>query len=256
MHPVLIELGPVTLYTYGLAMAVAFLIGVQVSARRAPRFGFTAEQMHDSAIPVIAAGLLGGKLVYLFTNRDEVIRDWRTLLTLIRGGFVFYGGVIGGATGALLWARRHRQSFLAYADMVSPGLAFSLAIGRLGCFLNGCCYGTSVAWGLVFPGLGDGLTRHPTQLYELVGATLVGAWLLRVPAPPAGRQGRPGSIGPRMPGQVWGCFLVAYAALRFAIELLRDDPRGPSPAGLSVSQWLSIAGAVLGAALLFRKGER
>lgn len=244
MHPVLIAFGPVTLYTYGLAMAVSFLVGVQVSARRAPRFGFTAEQMHDSAIPVIAAGLIGAKVVYLFTNREDVIRDWRAIISLIRGGFVFYGGVLGGVVGAVLWLRRRGYSVAGYLDMTAPGLAFSLAIGRLGCFFNGCCYGKPVAWGLVFPALADGLARHPTQLYELAAAAVLGLALLRLPAPPAERRGR-----------VWALFLVGYAAIRFTIEFLRDDPRGPLPLGLSVSQWLSLAGALLGAALLARRAR-
>ncbi len=242
MHPILIELGPVTLYAYGLMMAVSFIVGIQVSARRAPAFGFTADQMHDSAIPVLVAGLVGSKLLYLVASREALAGGWSAIIPMLRGGFVYYGGVIGGVVGAILWVRRRGLPFLGYCDMVAPGMAFSLALGRLGCFLNGCCYGKPVAWGLVFPGLGDGVARHPTQLYELAAATILGLVLLRVPAPPADRRGR-----------VWGWFLAAYAVIRFTIEMLRDDPRGPTLASLSVSQLLSLAGALAGVALLVRR---
>lgn len=242
MHPILFEYGALTLYTYGLAMAVAFVAGIEVSARRAPAYGFTPDQMHDSAIPVLAAGLIGAKVTYLFTNRAEISSDWHAMISLVRGGFVFYGGVAGGVAGAVWWARRRGLPLLGYCDMVAPGLAFALAVGRLGCFFNGCCYGKPVGWGLVVPSLGDGLARHPTQLYEVAGASAIGFLLLRVPAPEPARRGR-----------VFALFLIVYAALRFTDEFLRDDPRGPMPGGLSVSQWLSIVGMLLGLALLLRR---
>jgi len=198
--------------------------------------------MHDSAIPVLAAGLIGAKVTYLFTNRAEISGDWHALISLVRGGFVFYGWVAGGVAGAVWWARRRALPLLGYCDMAAPGLAFALAIGRLGCFFNGCCYGKPVGWGLVFPSLGDGLARHPTQLYEVAGATAIGLLLLRVPVPEPARRGR-----------VFAWFLIAYAALRFTDEFLRDDPRGPMPGGLSVSQWLSIVGMLLGLAMLLRR---
>lgn len=241
MHRVLIEIGPVTVYTYGFMLAVSFLFGVWVCGKRAPAHGFTRDQIYDSAIPVLLSGLAGAKLAYVLTSLDEVSFHWRDWLSLVRGGFVYYGGVLGGAAGAIWWARRKGFPVLAFGDACSPGMGFSLAIGRLGCWLNGCCYGRPVAWGLRVPELADGLARHPVQLYEAAGALAIGLALLKA---------RPRE--PARHGATFGLFLAAYAALRFGLEFLRDDPRGPELAGLSVSQGLSGAALLAGLALVLR----
>ncbi len=254
MHRVLLEIGPVTLYTYGLALAVSFIVGIWLCARRAEAYGFTRAQVHDSAIPVLLAGLLGAKLMYLGTNWEDVSRDWRFMLSVLRGGFVYYGGVAGGTLGAIWWLKRRRLPILAFGDVIAPGMGVALAIGRLGCWLNGCCYGTPVAWGWVLPGLGDAVSRHPVQLYEAAGSLTIGLALLFVPT--SGSKTRPVDAPTGKRGRVFALFLISYAVLRFALEFLRDDPRGPVLAGLSVSQFFSVIGASIGLVLLFRPLNR
>ena len=243
MHRVLVEVGPFTIYTYGVMLAGSFLFGVWVCGRRAPAHGFTRDQIYDSAIPVLLSGLVGAKLAYVVTSFDEVSFHWREWLSLVRGGFVYYGGVIGGAAGAIWWAHRQRFPALAFGDLCSPGMGFSLAIGRLGCWLNGCCYGKAVGWGLKIPDLGDGIARHPVQLYEAVGALVIGLALLPI------RRREPARYG-----ATFALFLVGYSALRFGLEFLRDDPRGPALAGLSVSQALSLVALGIGVWLFRRRG--
>jgi phosphatidylglycerol:prolipoprotein diacylglycerol transferase len=243
VHRILCELGPLTLYSYGLAFALAFLIGIWMCARRAPSYGFTGEQIYDSAVPVLLAAFVGAKGVYLWTSWGEIEWSWRELVSIMRGGIVYYGGVIGGAAGAFWWLNRRRLSILDYGDVLAPGMGVALAIGRLGCWLNGCCYGRPAAWAWPVLALGDGVPRHPVQLYEAAGALALGLILIKVP--------RPGKRGAAM-----GFFLAGYAVLRFVLENFRDDPRGPVLAGLSVSQIISMAGGMTGLVLIVRNRIR
>ena len=242
MHRVLIEIGPLTIYTYGFMLAVAFLAGIWICGRRAPAYGLTRDLIYDSAVPVIVLGLVGAKLAYVLTSLGEVGHSWRDWFSLVRGGFVYYGGVAGGAVGAIWWLNRRRVPPLEYGDVCAPGMGFSLAIGRLGCWLNGCCYGKPAAWGPALPELADGIGRHPVQLYEAAGAAAIGFGLLLVRRPP-----------PEKRGAVFGLFLVGYAVLRFVLEFLRADYRGPELLGVSVSQLLSLVAFAVGAVLAFRR---
>jgi phosphatidylglycerol:prolipoprotein diacylglycerol transferase len=242
VHPVVVTIFGVQVFAYGFMVALSFLAGLWVCARRALRYGSTPDAVYDSAVPVLAAGLVGAKLAYLVTNGAGPIETVGDAIGIVRGGFVFYGGVLGGAAAAIWWLKRNRWPVLAYGDVCAPGLGVALAVGRLGCFLNGCCYGRPAAWGMVFPSLGDGIARIPTQLFEAAGAIAIGVGLMFVPPPPAGRRGR-----------ILGLFLIAYAFLRFGMEILRDDPRGAFVAGLSPSQWLSVVGLAIGGWLAVRR---
>jgi phosphatidylglycerol:prolipoprotein diacylglycerol transferase len=223
-------------------VALSFIAGLWISARRAARFGSAAEAVYDSAVPVLAAGLIGAKIAYLITNGAGPVGSVADLVGILRGGFVYYGGVLGGAAGASWWLKRHGWPVLAYGDVCAPGMGFSLAVGRAGCFLNGCCYGPPAPWGIVFPGVGDGVPRVPTQLIEMAGGIAIGVWLLFVPPPVPARRGR-----------VFGLFLAAYAIMRFGLEFLRDDPRGAPVFGLSPSQAASLLGVAIGIWLAVRR---
>ena len=172
----------------------------------------------------------------------EILSGRIGLLSDLRYGFVFFGGVLGSVATA--WAAKSWLGFefLALADYFSVALPLGHAVGRLGCLAAGCCYGRPAAWGIVFPVLGDGIPRIPTQLFEAAGGFAICLGLLLVPPPPPARHGR-----------ILGLFLVAYAILRFGIEFLRDDPRGSFVAGLSPSQWLSVVGLAIGAWLAARR---
>lgn len=238
MHPILFSFNGFSLYSYGLAMALGIGAGAVLGAFRAGKYGFTSEQVWDSILPLVAGGLLGAKLLYLATNWREYLANPSAILASLRGGFVYYGSLIGGFLGAVWYIRRHKLNFLAFSDLAAASLALGQAIGRLGCFFNGCCYGAPSSCGVVFPGL-DALPRHPTQLYESGGAFVLFLILLRVPVAPAGRG--------------TGVFLAGYGLLRFMVEILRDDPRGPVlPGGLSVSQFLSAVALAAGVYLLLR----
>lgn len=231
-----------TLYAYGFMVALAFALGIWISARRAPRYGLAPDLVYDSAVPVLVSGLVGSKVVYLLTVGVEPVRSLADLIGLLRGGFVYYGGVIGGGAAAWWWFSRRGVPMLSYADSIAPGMGVALALGRLGCFLNGCCYGKPVEWGLVLPALRDDLARHPVQLYETAAGLALGGILWAIPP------------RPDRPGRAFGLFLVLYAPVRFVMETLRDDFRGGGIAGLvSPSQGLSVAGLAVGLWLLLRR---
>jgi len=242
MHPELFSFGGFTLYVYGLMMALGIAAGLVVAAKRAPKFGFTSDNVWDGVLPIVAGGLIGAKLLFLATNWEEYARSPVSILSSLRGGFVYYGSVIGGFVGGIAWLRWRKLPVLPYCDLAAPSLALGQAVGRLGCFFNGCCYGGPVLGGLVFPSLGDGIPRHPVQLYEAAGTLLICLILLRMRPRPAGQA-----------GGIMGWYLASYGLLRFLLEMLRADPRGPVLAGgLSVSQFLSAVGVAAGVYLLLR----
>jgi phosphatidylglycerol:prolipoprotein diacylglycerol transferase len=157
-------------------------------------------------------------------------RDCLAPLKFWQGGLAFYGGLLLAAPAGLYYARRKRLGILRIADLVSPGIAYGLVFGRLGCFLNGCCYGkpTDLPWGVDFPTLAGHAHVHPTQLYESLGCLGIFALLYWVVRPMKRRH-----------GDVFAALLVLYGSLRFLLEFLRDDERG-AILGISTSQWIGI----------------
>ncbi len=226
MHPILFHLGPVTIYSYGALFALAILAAAAVSAREARLRGIRPELVTDLIFWVVLGGLVGARALYVLTNIECYRNAPLEILMLQRGGLVFYGGFFGGSAAGLWYARRKRLPLARCADVLVPGVALAHAIGRLGCFLNGCCYGrpTSVFWGVSFPH-GNGPV-HPTQLYE-AGALLLLFAVLRARARRAAFDGEVA---------VW--YLLLYGLIRFLIEFLRGDSP-PVIGGLTLSQVIS-----------------
>lgn len=160
---------------------------------------------------------------------------------LTRPGLVFYGGFLGGAAGLALYCRLYKIPLLAAADCAVPGLAFGHAIGRVGCFFAGCCYGKEVGAGFPLAVTLAGATRHPVQLYEATGLVALGFATLFIRAKP--------------PGRLIAFYAVGYAVLRLFTETLRGDgaERGYLiPEILSTSQAIAIAIVVAALALGYR----
>lgn len=236
MHPVLFQFGPLTLYSYGLMVALGFLAALGVASRRAREAGVAPARLQNLLLVSLLAGLIGGRAGYVLLHWSFYAVRPGEILRLDHGGLVFYGGLALGLAGAFLYMRRHRMPLWATADLLVPPLVLAHAIGRIGCFLNGCCYGvpTGVPWGVVFPH--DTLHRHPTQIYEAAFLAVLFVGLSRV------RGAKPGTV------------LLSYGLLyglwRFSVEFLRGD--NPAVAcGFSVFQWASLPLAALCAALLW-----
>jgi phosphatidylglycerol:prolipoprotein diacylglycerol transferase len=207
------------------------------------------------AVWVLIAGLVGAKLLLVFVDWRYFGRNPREVLSILQSGGVFYGGLAGGGLVAWWYARKHRMPGWQTADVLAPGVVLGQAIGRLGCFAAGCCWGkvTTLPWAVTFTdvyaaravGTPMDTPLHPSQLYESAAAFLIFAFLLW--------------LAPRKSfhGQVTLSYVALYSAVRFALEFLRGDPdRGAWFGGVvSTSQLIAVV-LLLGAALLLPRVRR
>ncbi|HBE88786.1 MAG TPA: hypothetical protein DDW67_06560 [Elusimicrobia bacterium] len=259
MHPYILDLGFFKLPAYGLMAMTGYLAGYFYLLAARDRIGASKESVSDLSFLALLGGLLGGKLLFIATFwGDFGPGGWSSLLGALKSlqyGFVFYGGLAGGAAALWYWARGHKASFAAAADFVAPALALAHGFGRIGCLLAGCCHGAAAhgAPGIVFsdplclvePSL-LGVPLHPVQLYEAVGnfaifGLLHLAWR---------RRSKP------LSGSVTALYVLLYSALRFALEFMRGDDRGGLTAGLSQAQLISLAAAAAAAAWLVFSARR
>jgi phosphatidylglycerol:prolipoprotein diacylglycerol transferase len=254
MHPILFELGPITVYTYGVLLAAAYLLGLKLAMVRAHSRGLDEARVLDLGIYIIIAALVGAKLLLLVTDFHTFSADPRELLTLARSGGVFYGGLLLAVAVALWYIRRVGLPLWTTCDAFAPGIALGHVVGRFGCLFAGCCWGkpTTVPWAITFTnvyaaqyvGTPLGVPLHPTQLYE-AGAELIILFILLW----SERGKRP------FAGRTFWLYMLLYAISRFVIEFYRDDPRG-SVGVFSTSQFISILLAPLAIGMLVYLSKR
>jgi phosphatidylglycerol:prolipoprotein diacylglycerol transferase len=255
MHPRLFELGPITVYTYGVLLAAAYLLGLKLAMTRAKSRGLDQARVLDLGIYIIISALVGAKLLLFFTDARTFIDHPSELLTLARSGGVFYGGLILAVVVALWYIRRIRLPLWTTCDVFAPGIALGHVVGRFGCFFAGCCYGkpTTVPWAITFTdpyaaanvGTPLNIPLHPTQLYEAGAEAVILVVLLATES-----RGKP------YPGRTFWLYMLLYAVSRYIIEMFRDDPRG-TVGMFSTSQFISIILAPLAIAMLvyLRRGH-
>jgi phosphatidylglycerol---prolipoprotein diacylglyceryl transferase len=254
MHPILFEIAGFPVYTYGVLLAAAYLLGLQFALVRSRRRGLDPNRVMDLGIWIIVSALAGAKLLLLAVEWDTYGSNPRELMTLVRSGGVFYGGLIAAVVVALWYLRRHRMPVWQVTDVFAPGIALGHVVGRLGCLFAGCCFGrpTSVPWAITFHneyaaqnvGTPLNIPLHPTQLYE-AGAELI--ILLALLA--TERRGRP------FPGRTFWGYMLLYGISRFVIEFYRGD--SPGAVGMfSTSQFVSLLIIPLALAMLWYLGRR
>jgi len=239
MHPILFEFGGFTIYSYGVLLAAAYLLGLQFALIRARSRGLDRERVMDLGIWIIISALVGAKLLLLVVDYRPFLANPRSIVDLLRSGGVFYGGLIAAVTVALVYIWRQRMPMWTTTDVFAPGIALGHVVGRLGCLLAGCCFGrpTSVPWAISFhdpnafatSGTPLGVSLHPTQLYEAGAEALILVFLLALE-----RRGRP------FPGRTFWSYMLLYGISRFIIEFYRGDPRGTVFDALSTSQFVSV----------------
>jgi phosphatidylglycerol:prolipoprotein diacylglycerol transferase len=242
MHPILFEIGGFPVYTYGLLLAAAYLLGLQFALVRARTRGLDPNRIMDLGIWIIISALVGAKLMLLVVERDKFGWAWSDILNLFRSAGVFYGGLIAAVAVALWYLRRHRMPMWTVTDVFAPGIALGHIVGRLGCLFAGCCFGkpTTMPWGIVFhnplaaenSGTPLGIALHPTQLYEAGAELLILGVLLLTE-----KKGRP------YPGRTFWSYMLFYGVSRFIIEIYRGDARGTIDllsTSLSTSQFVSL----------------
>ena len=254
MHPKLLTLpafdllgrniGPLTLHTYGVLLAIAFITGLWVASRQARAAGLDAARVTDMAVYVLIAGLVGAKVLLVVVEWGYYAHNPRELLSILQSGGVFYGGLIGAFPVAWWYARKHALPPWRTADVLAPAVAIGQAIGRLGCFAAGCCYGrpAEVPWAVTFRDsyasrtVGTPLDTplHPTEIYEAIACLAIFFLLAQV----ARRK--------RFDGQVTLAYVLLYGIARFVIEFYRGDAvRGSVFGGwLSTSQFIAILMAI------------
>ncbi|MEA3560307.1 MAG: prolipoprotein diacylglyceryl transferase [Candidatus Omnitrophota bacterium] len=211
MHPILFKIGPVSIYSYGVMVAVAVIIALYLARRQALKNNVNPEIILDLGIYALISGIIGARLLYILTNIRHYLIQPLEIVMLNHGGLVSYGGIIVGSLIGIFFLKKRNLPVLKITDMVIPYVALGQAIGRIGCFLNGCCYGrpTNVSWGVYFPG--SSLTLHPTQAYFCLNALVI-FLILRII-----------QEAKRFDGQVLIFYFIFYPFGRFFIEFFRGD---------------------------------
>jgi phosphatidylglycerol---prolipoprotein diacylglyceryl transferase len=210
MYPELFRIGSLTVHSYGLMMALGILVSTLALQREAPREGISADHILEAIIVAAFFGLIGSRILYIFLNwQDYSSQPLKLILTQFEG-LTFYGALFGGVIALLVWSYWRKIGFLKMADLLAPYLALGYAFGRIGCFLNGCCYGkeATVPWALPI-NTADPVLRHPVQLYAVFGGLVIYI-ILKL-------------LRPRRPfvGFVMMALFALYGMLRFTTEFFR-----------------------------------
>lgn len=211
MRPVLFQLGPVAIQSYGTMLLLALILGYFIAVREARRRGISPESFTDFVIYAFLTGLVTARLLYVLLSLNEFLHHPISVLYIHQGGLSIHGGLAGGILAGIFFTRRRRIPFWRLADVCAPSLILGQAVGRVGCFLNGDSWGilTNLPWG-VYTRYVSGL-RHPVQLYEAVLNLLLFTflWWFRPKA--------------RREGQVFFYYVAGYSSIRFGVEFVRDS---------------------------------
>jgi phosphatidylglycerol:prolipoprotein diacylglycerol transferase len=248
VFPRLFHIGNFNLPTYGLLVSVGVLVGMWISVRNSAKQGGDPEDAWNFGILVVLSGIVGAKILYIINDWSNYVAHPSEIFSLstLQAGGVFSGGLIGAFIAAVWFIRKHHMPALGTCDAFAPGLALGHAIGRVGCFAAGCCYGkpTTHFWGVTFTnplasalvGTPLGVPLEPTQLFEsAVELTnfFILMWMFR---------------RKKFDGQVFAAYLFLYGVARYFLEFIRDDPgRGSVFGGIMTgTQLISICLVILG----------
>jgi len=209
MFPEICKIGPFTIYSYGLMLVLAFFLCTYLACLQAKKENFNPEIIFNLLFLIFISGIIGARLFYVFNNFNFYFSNPLEIIMLQHGGMSWFGGVILGSLTAILFIKKNKLKVLEVLDLVVPFIALGQAIGRIGCLLNGCCFGKPSGFGMYFKVFDQILI--PTQLYSSLILLLI-FFLLR-------------SIQDRkhFPGQVLRAYLLLYPIKRFFIEYLRND---------------------------------
>ncbi len=257
MHPQLFSIGPFTLHTYGLFVALGFLLGLWVATKLGRQQGISPQQVLDMGFIILFSAVLGSRLLYVLMNLSHYSRHPWGIFEIWNGGLVFSGGAICAVAAIVWYARRHNLALLRLADIWAPAAALGQGFGRIGCFMAGCCYGkpTHVPWAVIFtdPRALAPLHQplHPTEIYHAVSGFAIFGILLFLHRKRS------------YTGRVFIWYLLLHSFSRLLIERFRGDDRGMFfHTGMTVTQFVStliLAGAFIALMILksrWKKEER
>lgn len=227
--------------TYFLVISFACTIGTIWFLKRAEKRNLNRVTAIDLTLVTLIGGFLGARLLHVFYEEPQFYNQYPiAVLEVWNGGFVFLGGVLGAWMAATMFCIWRHEPFWFWTDFAMPPVSLAYAIGRLACFLNGCCYGKycELPWGVYMQG---GL-RHPTQLYATIWELGLLALMLKI------------EPRIRMAGTLFCVWLVGHSFGRVVMEYFRDDPRGPMVYGLSLGTWMSLGLGISGLVILLLRG--
>jgi phosphatidylglycerol:prolipoprotein diacylglycerol transferase len=239
------RIGNLAVHWYGIFVAMGFMLGVWTAGQRGRRDGLEPETITDLALWIFGGAFLGARLLYVITFWNEEFSGQSLLkIFALRSGFVFYGGLIGAAVTAIAYTRWKKLPTWKLADALGPSVSLGHALGRIGCLMTGCCYGSvcSLPWAIKYPFGHPSHPNlvHPVQVYEAaLNLALYGAlaWLYR---------------RKRFDGQVFAWYLLGYGVIRATVELFRGDyPDSQMTGWMTPAHRVSAVILLLGAGLYF-----
>jgi phosphatidylglycerol:prolipoprotein diacylglycerol transferase len=249
VHPIAFHLGSFAIHSYGVMMALAFLFGLWTATLRARRVNIPGEKIADLTLWLMIGAIAGARFVYVTTYwKEEFANQPLTeIFAIWHGGLVYYGGLIGATLAGFAYLHWKKLPLWQTADVMAPSIALGSVFGRIGCLLNGCCYGQvcGAPWAIQFPngssawsqqfkaglvGMNDSsLPVHPTEIYDALLNLLLYtglAWLFR---------------HKKFDGQVFATYLICYAVTRSIVECFRGDYTNLHyHLGLTPAQWISV----------------
>jgi phosphatidylglycerol:prolipoprotein diacylglycerol transferase len=245
------------LHTYGVLVAIAFLVALWVTGKLAKEAGLKADDVQNLGIYCAIAGIIGAKVMIFIVDMPYYLRNPREFFSfsIFQAGGVFYGGLLAALGVAWWYMRKTKLPPLATADVFAPGLALGHGIGRIGCFMAGCCWGVECErpWAVTFTnpvahelvGVPLGRPLHPTQLYEAAAEFIIFGvlyWFIRKP---------------HAKGAIISLYLALYSVVRFVVEFFRYHEQGNLWGGpLDTSQWISLVLFAAGMTYFLRASGR
>ncbi|MFQ6104788.1 MAG: prolipoprotein diacylglyceryl transferase [Candidatus Glassbacteria bacterium] len=253
MYPQLYRIGPLILRTYGLFLAISFILGVVLAVRRGKSRGVNSKDVVDLCFVIMVSSIIGSRLYYVLTHLNEYSGNFFRVFSIWEGGLSMFGGVVLALIASKLFLDRRGLAFPILGDIVAPSLMLGTAVTRIGCFMNGCCFGvpTESALGVVFPhacaagSLFPQTPIHPTQLYSSLIALFIFLTLLVV------------DRKKKKDGFLFGLMFVLYSTGRIIIDELRYYEEGSiigiSGFSFTYNQLVSIALIITGLYFMFHR---
>ncbi len=227
MHRVLFQIGPFTLYSYGLFVAAGFLLSTFLILRDSEKFGISKDNIFDCLITILIGGLIGGRGLFVIINWEYYFYHPLKIFMFYEGGMAIQGGLVVATLSGAAVFRIKKIPFWRTSDLIAPYIALGQSVGRIGCFLNGCCYGRVIEKGIGVTFPQEAVMRVPTQIYSSLALLAIFVILIEI------RQKRP------FDGYVFTMYLALYSVFRFFMDFLRGDNLAVV-SGMRLSQIISI----------------
>ena len=258
MHPEIFRIGSLPIYSYGLMLVISFVLGIAVAQRRARRRGISSDAVLDVSTVILISSIVGSRILYVLFHVDEFKGRWLDTINITKGlaGLSMFGGILLAVVASFVYLHKRRIHLLNMSDAIAPSIALGVGITRLGCFLNGCCFGrpTSLPWGVSFPpgsvawSVMRNTNIHPTQIYSSLLGFLIFGIALYI------------DRKVRKPGIIFLSVFLMYGLSRFLVDFLRyyeeNNYAGIFGMELTSSQIFSllfILGGMLGLWLIERR---